>query len=200
MTRHLTVSQLTLVIGIALAVGAVLILTVYMFHKLLRRQLRGEKWKPRTPRAEDTQSFTLAALQGVIASLREEQKKTQELLRASELRAEESVRRAEVIAREIEEGLMVFDREGFISLANTAARTLLAIDVWSRRRYQEVLGPDSELARRVESCLGNATLTRREAVEYRTPRGEDLRLIVTVVPLLGRSGEISGAVCLVKRQ
>jgi len=199
MARHLTVSQLTLVVGTAVAVGAVLILIVYGFHKTLRRQLQPEEWKPRTPRAADSRAFMLATLQGVVADLREEQKKTQDLLRASELRAEESVRRAELIAQEIEDGLLVFDREGFIGLANPAARTLLSIDVWSRRRYQEVLGSGSELARRVETCLANATTTRHEAVEYRTPRGDDLQLRVTVVPLLGRGGEISGAVCLVKK-
>ena len=35
--------------------------------------------------------------------------KTQDLLRASELRAEESARKAELLAREIEEGLLIFD-------------------------------------------------------------------------------------------
>jgi len=199
MTRHLTVSQLTLVIGIAVAVGAVLILIVYTLHKAFRGQLQGEKWKPRTPRAEESEAFMLAGLQALIASLREEQKKTSELLRSSELRADECARRIELITREIEEGLLVFDREGYISLANSLARTLLSIDVWSRRRYQEVLGPDSELAQRIATCLAEGSITRHEAVQYQTPRGDDLRLIVTITPLLARGGEISGALCLIKK-
>ena len=197
--RHLTVSQLTLVIGIAVAVGAVLILIVYTLHKAFRRQLQGEEWKPRTPRAEDSEAFMLAGLQALIASLREEQKKISELLRSSELRADECARRIELITREIEEGLLLFDREGYISLANSLARTLLSIDVWSRRRYQEVLGPDSELAQRIANCLAEGSVTRHEAVQYQTPRGDDLRLTVTIAPLLARGGEISGALCLIKQ-
>jgi len=199
MTRHLTASQLTLVLGIAVAVGAVLILIIYLLHKTIRRQLRGEKWRPRTPRAENSEAFMLAGLQALIASLREEQKKTSDLLRASELRSEESAARVDLIAREIEEGLLLFDRQGFIGLANPAVRTLLSIDTWSRRRFQEVLGPGSELARRIATCLADGGVTRREEVDYRTPRGNDLRLVVTIVPLMGRGGEISGALCLIKK-
>ena len=150
------------------------------------------------PRAENSEAFMLAGLQALIASLREEQKKTFDLLRASELRADESARRIDLIAREIEEGLLLFDRDGFISLANSVVRTLLSIDVWSRRRYQEVLGPNSELTRRVAACLAEGGITRHEEVHYHTPRGDDVCLMVTIVPLWGRGGEISGALCLLK--
>ena len=122
-----------------------------MFHKKVRRQLQREEGKAPTLRTENSQAFVLATLQGLIADLRADQKKTQDLLRASELRAEESARKAELLAREIEEGLLIFDGQGFISLANPAAHTLLGIDVWSRRRFQDLLGAGSGLARRVET-------------------------------------------------
>jgi PAS domain-containing protein len=202
MIRHLTFSQLTLLVGVAFAVAGVLIVLLYVLHKTVRRQLHEEGLKAPAPRAENSQAFALATLQGVIASVREEQKKTANLLRVSELRAEESARKAELIAREIEEGLVIFDGQGFISLANPASHALLEIDIWSRRRYQEVLGAGSELARRVESCLTNGTVTRGEALDYQTPGGRTLRLIVTIVPLtrqLTGGEEILGAVCLVKR-
>jgi PAS domain-containing protein len=198
MTRHLTFSQLTLLVGIAVAVGGVLVLLVYALHKTVRRQLHGEGLKAPVPRAENSQAFALATLQGVIASLKEEQKKTEDLLRASELRAEEGRRMAGLIVQEIEEGLVVFDRQGFISLVNPPARALLGIDIWSRRRYQEVLGAASELTRRVETCLANGTVIRGEAVEYQTPSGDALRLFVTIVPLKSRGEEISGAICVVR--
>jgi PAS domain-containing protein len=195
-------SQLTLLAAVAIGVGIVLVLLVYILHRNVRRQLRGEEWKAPTPRAENSQAFVLATLQGVIAGLREEQKKTQDLLRVSELRAEDSARRAELLAREIEEGLLIFDEQGFLSLANPAAHALMGIDVWSRRRYQEVLGMGSDLSRGVEACLATGTIMRGEAVEYQSPRGETLRLTVTIVPLTrqGTGGEeISGAVCLLKK-
>ena len=202
MTHHLTFFQLTLLAGIGIGVGTVLILLVYMFHKKVRRQLQREEGKAPTPRTENSQAFVLATLQGLIADLRADQKKTQDLLRASELRAEESARKAELLVREIEEGLLIFDGQGFIGLANPAAHTLLGIDVWSRRRFQDLLGAGSDLARRVETCLENGVVTRGEPVEYQSPRGEALQLLVTVVPLTRQSTageEIYGVVCLVKR-
>jgi PAS domain-containing protein len=53
---------------------------------------------------------------------------------------------SKAILLEIPWGVMVFDRQGFVTHANPAVRTLLGIDTWSRRRYAEIFGPQSAIA------------------------------------------------------
>lgn len=202
MPRHFTFSQLTFLAGVAIGVGAVLILLVYIIHKNVRRHAQKEMWKTPSPRTDNSQAFVLATMQGVITGLREDQKKTQDSLRACERRAEESARQVELMAREIEEGLMIFDAQGFLSLVNPAAHALLGIDIWSRRRYQDLLGAGSELARCVDSCIANGAVTRAKVGMTHLSSGEALRLNVTVVPLTRPAAggeEIYGAICLLKK-
>jgi PAS domain-containing protein len=190
---------LTFLVGTAVAVGALLVLLVLGLHKAFERQRQGIKPAPATPRAEDATAFGLAALQGVIASLKEQQQELQERCRAAEVRAEMKARTMETILQETDQGVTVFDREGFLSVANPAARALLGVDTWSRRRYPEVLGPESQMTGLVRGCLERGTSARQETVKYHTPRDGVISLAVSVLPLQGRNAEIETAVCLFRK-
>ena len=63
-------------------------------------------------RLEDEAAFTLATMKAVITQLKTDQKATQEKLVAAERRAEEKARKFEILAREIDLGLIIFDAAG----------------------------------------------------------------------------------------
>ena len=87
---------------------------------------------------EDEAAFTLATVKAVVTQLKTEQKTMQEKLGAAERRADENARQFELLAREIHQGLIIFDPQGYIAFSNPLVRTMLAMDTWSRRRYAEI--------------------------------------------------------------
>ena len=115
----------------------------------------------------------------------------------AERRARESARLSENVLREMPNGLLVFNREGFLTTANPAVRKLLGVDTWARRRYPEILGPGSSLANHVQECLDTARVVAQETVEYETAAGRKLTLGISLSPLRSPSGDVEGAICLV---
>ncbi len=196
MTQHLSVSQLTLLLGITLVVGGLLVLVVFAFHKAILSQRRVNPAKQKSPRVENVAPFMIATMQAVIANLKEEQKKLVDLHRAAEERAEQSARINEIIAREMPTGLLIFDREGFLMQVNPAARALLQIDTWSRRRYPEILGTQSKLTARIQAGLETGRTTQWELIEDATRAGKTRALKIFLSPYHARAGKISGIVCL----
>jgi PAS domain-containing protein len=198
MTSHLSFLQLTFLIGGAIVVALVLIVAIYALHESIRRTLKPDDLKPPRVRVEDETAFTLATMQAVIAQLKDEQKTTQAKLGAAEQRAEENARKIALLVQEMDQGLMIFDRQGFLAQANAHARELLGPDTWSRRRYAELLQSIPKLAELVGACLETGTETRREMVEY--PAGDESAraMVVSVLPLRNRNGNTEAVVCLVQ--
>ncbi len=168
MTSHLSFLQLTFLIGGAMVVALVLIVAIYALHKSIRGTLKPDDFKPPRVRVDDETAFTLATMQAVIVQLKDEQKATQAKLAAAEQRAEENARKTALLAQEMDQGLMVFDRQGFLTQANAPARELLGPDTWSRRRYAELFQSIPRLAELVRTCLETGAETRKETVEYQT--------------------------------
>jgi PAS domain-containing protein len=197
MARHLSVGHLTLLVGLILAAAGILILGAYALHKALAQARRPDSLEPKTPRTDNEEGFIFATLQGVIANLRAEQKELARQHRAEQERAEESARLNEIVTREMPTGLMVFDRQGFLVQANPAARALLEIDSWSRRRYPEILGVQSPLTACIRKGLEEGRSTPWEVLEVQNRRGGPRWLKVFLSQLSSQNGEINGVVCLV---
>ncbi|MHB8654221.1 MAG: two-component system sensor histidine kinase NtrB [Terriglobia bacterium] len=168
----------------------------YILHKVFQQQRTELDLKSKSPRVENDATFAMATMQGVIAKMKEQERELTGLRVAAEQRARESSRISENIIREMPSGLMVFNREGFITTANPAVRTLLGIDTWSRRRYPEILGAESLLAAHIRECLETGKTTTRETIEYTTPQGEVKFLGMSLSSFHGTGGEVDGAVCL----
>ena len=168
----------------------------YALHKTFQKQRTEADLNSKSPRIENDAAFAMAAMQGVIARMKTQERELTGLRRAAEQRERESTRISENIIREMPSGLMVFNRDGFITAANPAVRTLLGVDTWSRRRYPEILGPDSGLAARIRECLETGKTITRETIEYSTPRGDVRFLGMSLSSFHGPSGEVDGAVCL----
>jgi len=195
---HVTFSQLTFLVATGLGVTALLILGVYALKKAHRRQLGYTDLKPPTPRVQDETAFVAAAFQSVVKDLKGQQQKLEQLLRASEQRADANLRQFAVISREMGEGLVQISREGSIVFANPATRSLLEIAALSHRLYTEVFGADTKLCQSIRACLEAGVVTRRQQVAYLCPNGKARPLLASVVPLATRQDTIEGAICLLR--
>ena len=200
MARNLTSIQRALILGGILVIGSLFVLLVYLLHRAFERQRKESSLSPARPRPPDEAAFVTAAMQGVIAKLKAREAELNDLLREAEQRAETSSRTLEAIVREFPAGLMVFSQEGFLELSNPAVRTILGIDTWSRRRYTEILGAESPVARLVRQCLESGKSCRMESVNVPGPGSLTRALSISVSPCHGRGGQAQGAVCFVTKR
>jgi PAS domain S-box-containing protein len=196
MSHPLPLSQLSLLVGGAVVLGGLLVFMVYLVHKSFKEQREEREFKPQAVRLPDENTFATAALQGVIATMKAQEKELVELRQAAERRARESIRLSENVLREMPNALLVFNREGFLTTSNPAVRKLLRVDTWARRRYPEILGQDSALAARIRECLETGRTVPQETTDYRTSAGQALTLGLSLSPLHAPNGEVEGAVCL----
>lgn len=190
-------SQLTLLVGGAVVMGGLLVFIVYLIHKSFKERREEREFSAKAARLPDENTFATAALQGVITTMKEQEKKLVELRQDAERRARESARLSENVLREMPNALLVFNREGFLTTANPAVRKLLSVDTWARRRYPEILGPDSVLAARVGECLETGRTVPQETIAHTTSSGRALTLGVSLSPLHAADRELEGAICLI---
>ncbi len=200
MTQNLSPQHVVLFLGTALVIGGLMVLIIFALHRLLHRERREMNLKPGAPCARDEATFLIASMQGVVANLRSREKELETLLHNAEQRAESSTRALEVLVHETRQVLMVFDREGFLTLASPAARTVLEVDTWSRRRYSEILGSNSPLASAIGMCLKSGKGSKQGQLIHTSPSGRKAVFGLSLAPYHGRSGKIAGVVCLIAAQ
>ena len=196
MALHLTPLEARMLLASVFLFLALLAVVLYFIHKFFKERREKLDFSPKSPRAENETGFAVAAMQGVITRMKEQERELDELRRAAEQRAKETARLSENVIREMPSGVMVFDRAGFISTANPAVRAMLGVDTWARRRFLEILGPETALAGLIRECLEGGKTVTRETVEYRTAKGETRVLGMSLSPFHGPANEIEGAVCL----
>jgi len=196
MAKHLTPQQVLILLGTALVIAGIMVMTIYFLHRALWRERKGQKLKPMSVRFGDESSFLIASMQGVLSRMKARETELEGMLREAEQRAETNARTVEAIVRDLPQALLVFDQAGFLILANPAARVLLETDTWARRRYLEILTPGSELSLRVRNCLKGGKGYRREMVIHPLLSGGERQLRVSISPLYDRNGQTAGAVCI----
>jgi nitrogen fixation/metabolism regulation signal transduction histidine kinase len=182
---------------VLLVVGATVLILFVM-----RRMVRGresqdaEDFSLPKPSLDNPSAFMTASMQAVIQKLREQEKELAALHRRDRERAQLTERLSEAVTRNMPAGLLLIGSAGLITSANPAAEAALDVHALVYRRYAEVLGKDSRLSMLVAACLGEGRTFRREEVEYVTPKRELRRLGVTISPIRGKTGRVSGALCL----
>src|SRR5579872_1306669 len=149
-----------------------------------------------TPRADNPAAFMTASMQAVIKKLKEQEKELESLHRAERERAQQTERLSEAVTRNMPAGLLLLNSAGLITSANPAAEMALGVRALVYRRYSEVLGEGSGLTQLVARCLEQGRTFRREEVEYLTPSHELRELGVTISPILSKTNDITGAICL----
>jgi hypothetical protein len=181
--------------GGVLVIGA-LTLGAYLMQKSLRRELKPEETEPAKMRVKDEATFALTAVKGVITQLKTEQKAAQEKLVAAERLAEENTRKFELLAREIDYGLMTFNAEGFITFSNPLVRKLLVVDTWSRRRFGEILQDNPALSKLIAECFENGTETRKNIIKVQGFDAIRRQVKVSVLQTRDHSGALEVVACM----
>lgn len=148
------------------------------------------------PRADNATAFMAASMQAVIQKLKEQEKELEQLHQRERERAQQTERLSEAVTSNMPSGLLLVNASGLISSANPAAEAALEIRSLPFRKYTEVFGPESRVARMIEGCLADGLTFRREEVEYTTPSRELRQLGVTISPITNKPGEVSGVLCL----
>jgi PAS domain-containing protein len=198
MNPHINSQQMILLAGVAVLVIVVLIMAVYLLQKTLGRGLKSDESTPTRVRLEGDAGFALTTVQGVIAELKSDQKATQEKLVAAERRADENAHKFELLARELDCGLMIFDPAGYVTFSNPLARQLLAVDTWARRRYGEILQDISELSQIIGECFDLGTETRKKPIQFQGADGTERHVEVSVLPTRDRAGAVEVVACIVR--
>jgi len=196
MNPLLNSQHLILLFGAAVLVICVLVLGVYLLQRFISRTLKPDEPKPAKVRVEDEAAFTLATVKAVITQLKTEQKATLEKLVVAERRAEENARKFELLAREIDFGLMIFDAEGFITFSNPLVRKILAVDTWSRRRYGEIFHDNPALSKLIGECFETGTEIRKKTIEFQGWDESKRQVEVSVLQTRDRSGAMEVVACL----
>jgi PAS domain S-box-containing protein len=169
---------------------------------LMRRALRGrESQEPSDlslpkPPMDNPSAFMAASMQAVIQKLREQEKELAALQRRDRERAQQTERLSEAVTRNMPAGLLLISSAGLITSANPAAEAALDVHALAYRRYAEVFGKESSLSKLLAKCLSEGRTFRREEIEYTTPQGELRQLGLTISPILGKSSQVTGALCL----
>ncbi len=184
--------------GILAVVLFLIYFTSSATKKLLGVNKKGKPLSEKGPRPRDDNpgAFMTASMQAVIHKLKEQEKELERLHREEKERAKQTERLSEAVTRNMPAGLLLVNSSGLISSANPAAEAALGIRSLPFRKYTEVFGPDSTLAKMIASCLEQGGTFRREEVEYTTPASELRQLGVTISPITNEPGEVSGALCL----
>jgi PAS domain S-box-containing protein len=185
--------------------GALLLVVVlagaYLLSFALRRMLGNARNHSRTdadwrPSTDSPTVFMSASMQAVIQKLREQEKELEALQRGDRERARQNERLSEEVTRNMPAGLLLVSTAGLITSANPAAEVALGVRALVYRRYTEVLGSESRLTALLTDCLTHGQTFRRQEIEYTPPSGELRQLGVTISPILSRSGQLTGALCL----
>jgi PAS domain S-box-containing protein len=174
----------------------------YLFSFVLRRMLSGGKtagadaFAAKTPSSDNPAAFMTASMQAVIQKLREQEKELAALHQREREHAQQTERLSEAVTRNMPAGLLLINSAGLITSANPAAEAALGVRGLAYRRYSELLGEQSPLARLLSACLQEGQTFRREEIEYTTSSGELRQLGVTISPILGNASHVTGALCL----
>jgi PAS domain S-box-containing protein len=187
----------TVAIAIGLGLFAVSAMILYFLQRFFQDTRAENARSPAAPpRTENPSAFMAASMQGVIQTLRDQEKELARLHRIEKERAEQTERLSEEVTRNMPAGLLIVNAAGIISSANPAAEHVLGMRALGFRRYSEALGENSELSALIAHCLQDGKIFRRAEVKHSAPGGDSRRLGATISPIRRGEGKINGAICL----
>lgn len=177
--------------------------------KIARKRIAEESPTQRV--SGENAGFSLAAYEGVITRLKEQERELEKLRRAESERAKESATVSEAIISNLPSGVLLFGRTAVVRQANPAARALLgyaspsglhARDIFKNVSSVRFAGEPNDsatadaLLSAIDSTIREGKQFRRLEAQYATPSGEKRTLGITVSGVRHPAGEVLGAVCL----
>ncbi len=194
----------TKLLALSVMVLALLVVAMLLVRRVFRqgRVQPTLELQPGAGRSADDSAFAVAAFQGVIQRLREQEKELERLHLAERQRAEQSAQLTAAILHNLATGVLMVNAQGLITGSNPAAKEVLGHQLLEGRSFREVLGQSrelshatQELAEMLETCLHAGQGFHRITVPYRTPAGEDKVLGVGMAPIQ-QERQAGGVICL----
>jgi nitrogen fixation/metabolism regulation signal transduction histidine kinase len=160
---------------------------------------------------ENNPLFSLAAYNGVIQQLREQEKELKKLREHERDRAAATENISEAVLSNLTSGVVFFDRVGIVRQVNGAAKSLLGYaspfgfhirDLFCGiREVRWISGDTSDspapFVAEMERTIRDATPFQRVEADYVTPTGEKRVLGIGASAVRGKKGEILGVSCLI---
>ncbi len=189
-------------------------LASFLISALIIRAMRKRmSYKPEPERVavENNTLFSLAAYNGVIQQLREQEKELQKLRQQERDRAAATENISEAVLSNLTSGVVFFDRVGIVRQVNGAAKSLLGYaspfgfhirDLFCGIREVRWPGGNTSASpapfvAEMERTIRDATPFQRVEADYVTPTGEKRVLGIGASAVRGKKGEILGVSCLV---
>lgn len=192
-------------------IAAVLfVFAVWLIRRVGRSLTSGASADFRPINASST-SFTLAAYQGVIQRLKEQEAELERLRQRERQQAAETENISEAVLSNLTSGVVLLNTAGLVQQANPAAKIILGyaspVHFHARDLFKGVAalrGSDDAIAEgngglleAIEECVRAGRPARRLEVDYTTPSGQRRTLGITLSPVRSAKGEPLGAACLV---
>lgn len=196
MQHALSPQTLVFLMGVVACIGVVLTFAIFLLQRALGRKSKDEKPRLLNIRPQDEDTFTLTAIKSVVTQLKSEQKHLQEQFTAAERDAETVARKLELLIRELEHGVIIFDAQGYITLSNPQARKMLVVDTWSRRRYSEIFHEIAGLPDLVQSCFEDGTERSEKFISIQDQSGTTRPIQAAVLPSRNRMGAVESVICV----
>ena len=193
---------------------AVVTIALFLIGVFLIRAIRKNvSYKEESERvaAADSPLFSLAAYNGVIQQLREQEKELKSLRQQERERAATTENISDAVLSNLSSGVVFFDRMGIARQVNAAAKSLLGYaspfglhirDLF--RGVREVRWPGGTatstagpFVAEMERTIREATPFQRVEADYVTPAGEKRVLGVGASAVRARNGDILGVSCLI---
>jgi signal transduction histidine kinase len=186
------------------------LISAVIIHAMRKRM----SYKPEPERVaavENSTLFSLAAYNGVIQQLREQEKELQKLRQQERDRAAATENISEAVLSNLTSGVVFFDRMGIVRQVNGAAKSLLGYAspfgfhirdlFYGIREVRWPGGSTSDspapFVAEMERTIRDATPFQRVEADYVTPTGEKRVLGIGASAVRGKKGEILGVSCLV---
>jgi signal transduction histidine kinase len=197
-----------------MALLAFICCSAFLVGILLIRAIRKNvsyKAEPERVAAENSPLFSLAAYNGVIQQLREQEKELKSLRQQERERAAATENISDAVLSNLSSGVVFFDRMGLVRQVNAAAKSLLGYaspfnfhirDLF--RGIREVRWPNGTatsspgpFVAEMERTIREATPFQRVEADYVTPVGETRVLGIGASAVRARNGDILGVSCLI---
>ena len=192
-------------------IAAVLfVFAVWLIRRVGRSLTSGASADFRPINASST-SFTLAAYQGVIQRLKEQEAELERLRQRERQQAAETENISEAVLSNLTSGVVLLNTAGLVQQANPAAKIILGyaspVHFHARDLFKGVAalrGSDDAISEgngglleAIEECVRAGRPARRLEADYTTPSGQRRTLGITLSPVRSAKGEPLGAACLV---
>lgn len=192
---------------VAVAAGFAFVLAIVLF-RWIRRSVSEVPEITRVSEQSSNNAFMVAAYDGVIRTLREQEKEMKAQREAERDQAASAQQISEALLAGVDVGVVFFDRRGIVRHTNPALRSILGYASPLGFHIRDLLRGFGEPAPEESNADNEMVAALLQAVQegkplsaceagYRSPSGGACRLRVSAQPVKSKAGQLLGMACVV---